>query len=371
MATITYTVTVATGTTQYGTGDKFYINGELAPVLYLDEGNTYIFDQTDSSNSGDVFAFSTNPNNSPSSAYTTGVTTTGTPGTDGKTTIVVAPVKKTGAPVLFYYCTNHAGMGNSAQTISPTSNEAEFNPQIDEIIEEAFERTGVQGTRTGYQLRSARRSLNIMFQEWGNRGLHYWELKQTNIDLIENQVEYHFFRSAADDTSDSNRAQATTNQVASTIFGMDDILEATYRTNRTQSTQQDTAMTKIDRSTYSALANKLTTGQPTQYYVQRFIDRVTVSVYPVPDSTAASADMHIYYVKRIDDVGDFTNVGDVPYRFVPCMVSGLAYYLAQKEKPEFVQQLKLLYEDELNRALVEDGSSTSTHITPKAYYPNV
>ena len=152
---------------------------------------------------------------------------------------------------------------------------------------------------------------------------------------------------------------------------MDDILEATYRTNRTQSTQQDTAMTKIDRSTYSALANKLTTGQPTQYYVQRFIDRVTVSVYPVPDSTAASADMHIYYVKRIDDVGDFTNVGDVPYRFVPCMVSGLAYYLAQKEKPEFVQQLKLLYEDELNRALVEDGSSTSTHITPKAYYPNV
>ncbi len=253
-----------------------------------------------------------------------------------------------------------------------TSGTATFDKTfyIDEILEEAYERIGVKDLN-GYRLKSARRSLNIMFQEWGNRGLHYWELKQTNIDLIENQVEYHFFRSAADDTSDSNRTQATTNQVASTIFGMDDILEATYRTNRTQSTQQDTAMTKIDRSTYSALANKLTTGQPTQYYVQRFIDRVTVSVYPVPDSTAASADMHIYYVKRIDDVGDFTNVGDVPYRFVPCMVSGLAYYLAQKEKPEFVQQLKLLYEDELNRALIEDGSSTSTHITPKAYYPNV
>ena len=253
-----------------------------------------------------------------------------------------------------------------------TSGTATFDKtfSIEEILEEAYERIGVQDLN-GYRLKSARRSLNIMLQEWGNRGLHYWELRETNIDLIENQAEYHFFRSAADDTSDSNRAQATTNQTASTIYGMDDVLEATYRTNRTQSTQQDTAMTKIDRSTYSALANKLSTGTPTQYYVQRFVDRVTVSVYPVPSSTAASKDMHIYYVKRIDDVGDFTNSGDVPYRFVPCMVSGLAYYLAQKEKPEAVPQMKLLYEDELNRALVEDGSSTSTHITPKAYYPNV
>ena len=253
-----------------------------------------------------------------------------------------------------------------------TSGTATFDKTfyIDEILEEAYERIGVKDLN-GYRLKSARRSLNIMFQEWGNRGLHYWELKQTNIDLIENQVEYHFFRSAADDTSDSNRAQATTNQVASTIFGMDDILEATYRTNRTQSTQQDTAMTKIDRSTYSALANKLQSGQPTQYYVQRLIDRVNIFVYPVPDSTAASKDMHLYYVKRIQDAGGYTNATDLPYRFVPCMVSGLAYYLSQKEKPEAVPQMKMIYEDELNRALIEDGSSTSTHITPKAYYPNV
>ena len=101
------------------------------------------------------------------------------------------------------------------------------------------------------------------------------------------------------------------------------------------------------------------------------MDRVTITVYPVPNSTAASKDMHIYYVKRIDDVGAFTNASDVPYRFVPCMVSGLSYYLSQKLKPELTQQMKLLYEDELNRALTEDGSSTSTHITPKAYYPNV
>jgi hypothetical protein len=253
-----------------------------------------------------------------------------------------------------------------------TSGTATFDKtfSIEEIIEDAYQRVGVDQL-TGYQLKSARRSINIMFQEWANRGLHYWELKETNIDLIENQAEYHFFRSAADDTADSNRAQATTNQIESTIFGMDDVLEATFRTNRTQSSQQDVALTKISRSDYSALANKLQVGTPVQYYVQRFIDRVTVTVYPVPNSSSASSDMHLYYVKRIDDVGDYTNAGDVPYRFVPCMVSGLAYYLAQKYNPELVQQNKALYEDELNRAITEDGSSTSTYITPRTYYSNV
>ena len=251
-------------------------------------------------------------------------------------------------------------MGNT--TSGTTTFDKTFS--IDEIVTESYERIGVQDLN-GFRIKSARRSLNIMFQEWGNRGLHYWEIDETNIDLIENQNQYVFYRASADGTS------ATTTPTNG-IYGMDDVLEATYRTDRTQSTQQDTAMTKIDRSTYSALANKLNTGQPTQYYVQRLIDRVNIFVYPTPNSTAASKDMHLYFVKRIQDVGDnYTNATDVPYRFVPCMVSGLSYYLAQKEKPEFVQQLKLLYEDELNRALVEDGSSTSTHITPKAYYPNV
>ena len=251
-------------------------------------------------------------------------------------------------------------MGNT--TSGTTTFDKTFS--IDEIITESYERIGVQDLN-GFRIKSARRSLNIMLQEWGNRGLHYWEIDETNIDLIENQNQYVFYRASADGTS------ATTTPTNG-IYGMDDVLEATYRTDRTQSTQQDTAMTKIDRSTYSALANKLNTGQPTQYYVQRLIDRVNIFVYPTPNSTAASKDMHLYFVKRIQDVGDnYTNATDVPYRFVPCMVSGLSYYLAQKEKPEFVQQLKLLYEDELNRALVEDGSSTSTHITPKAYYPNV
>ena len=211
-------------------------------------------------------------------------------------------------------------MGNT--TSGTTTFDKTFS--IDEIVTESYERIGVQDLN-GFRIKSARRSLNIMLQEWGNRGLHYWEIDETNIDLIENQNQYVFYRASADGTS------ATTTPTNG-IYGMDDVLEATYRTDRTQSTQQDTAMTKIDRSTYSALANKLNTGQPTQYYVQRLIDRVNIFVYPTPNSTAASKDMHLYFVKRIQDVGDnYTNATDVPYRFVPCMVSGLSYYLAQKE----------------------------------------
>ena len=235
---------------------------------------------------------------------------------------------------------------------------------VDDIIAEAYERIGSQVT-SGYQLKTARRSLNILFQEWGNRGLHYWEVAETNIDLIEGQAEYTFYRSSDDGTSSSTNA-------SSNVYGVADILEATIRTNRTATTQADSALTKIDRSTYSALANKLTKGTPAQYFVQRFIDKTTLTVYPTADSTNASKDLHFYYVKRIQDADStYTDATDVPYRFVPCMASGLAFYLAQKFNPQLVQQMKLLYEDELARALAEDGSSTSTHITPKNYYPNI
>ncbi len=233
---------------------------------------------------------------------------------------------------------------------------------VDDIIAEAYERIGSQVT-SGYQLKSARRSLNILFQEWGNRGLHYWEVGETNIDLIEGQAEYTFYRASGDGTSSSTNA-------TSNVYGVADILEATFRQNRTTTTQSDQALTKIDRSTYSALSNKLSKGTPSQYFVQRFIDKTTVTVYPCPDSTAASKDMHIFFVKRIQDVDStYTDATDVPYRFVPCMVSGLAYYLAQKYQPQMVQAMKLYYEDELARALAEDGSASSTYITPKAYYP--
>jgi hypothetical protein len=191
---------------------------------------------------------------------------------------------------------------------------------IDEIVEEAHERIGLQNV-AGYQLKSARRSLNILFQEWGNRGIHYWEIGDTNLDLIEGQSDYDFFRSSDDGTS------ATTTAPAS-VFGISDVLEAQLRSNRTQTTQADSPMTKVDRSTYAAFSNKLSKGTPNQYWVERFVDKVRIHIYPTPDST-----------------------------------------LAQKYKPELIQAMKLAYEDELARALAEDGSASSTYITPKAYYP--
>ena len=234
---------------------------------------------------------------------------------------------------------------------------------VDEIIEEAYERLGIQAS-SGYQLKTARRSLNILFQEWGNRGIHYWEVSETDIDLIEGQSEYIFFRSTGDGTS------AVT--IPANTYGVADVLEATIRTNRTAVNQSDAALTKIARATYSALSSKLSKGTPAQFFVQRFVDKTTITVYPTADSSNASKDLHFYYLKRIQDVDStYTDATDLPYRFVPCMVSGLAFYLSQKVNPQLTQTMKLLYEDELARALAEDGSATSTFITPKNYYPNI
>jgi hypothetical protein len=234
---------------------------------------------------------------------------------------------------------------------------------VDEIIQEAYERLGTQAS-SGYELRTARRSLNILFQEWGNRGIHYWEVGEANIDLIEGQAEYNLFRATGDGTS------AVTNPA--NTYGVADVLEATLRSNRTQTTQTDSSLTKISRATYSGLSSKLSKGTPAQFFVQRFIDKTTITVYPTADSSNASKDLHFYYIKRIQDVDStYTDATDVPYRFVPCMISGLAFYLSQKVNPQLTQTMKLLYEDELARALAEDGSASSTYITPKNYYPNI
>jgi len=179
---------------------------------------------------------------------------------------------------------------------------------IADIVEEAYERIGISGV-SGYQLKGARRSLNIMFQEWANRGLHYWEVANNSITLVNNQSVYTMYRSTTDGTSS-----------ATAVYGVDDILEASYR----NASNIDTPLTKINRSTYQALSNKTSTGNPTQYFVQRFIDKITVTLY-----------------------------------------------LTVKYAPDRIQMLKMLYEDELNRALQEDGSSSSSFITPKTYYPSI
>ena len=238
-----------------------------------------------------------------------------------------------------------------------TSGTATFEKgfSIADIVEESYERIGIQGV-SGYQLKSARRSLNIIFQEWSNRGLHYWEIANNDITLVNNQNVYTMFRSTSDGTSS-----------ATAVYGVDDVLEASFR----NADNVDFPLTKINRSAYQALSNKTDTGVPTQYYVQRLIDRVTITLYLTPGSDEAGKKLNYYYVKRIQDAGDYTNDADVPYRFVPCMIAGLAYYLAQKYSPDRIQVLKMLYEDELQRALNEDGSSSSSFITPKTYYPSV
>ena len=238
-------------------------------------------------------------------------------------------------------------------TSGTTTFESTFN--IDDIITEAYERLG-RFDYSGNDLRSARRSLNIMFQEWANRGLHYWQVKNNSITLVNGQSVYTMFRSTTDGTSD-----------ATAVYGVDDVLEAVYR----NSSSVDFPLTKINRSAYQGLSNKTQTGVPTQYYVQRFIDKVTITLYLTPGASEAGNFLNYYYVSRIQDAGNYTNEADVPYRFVPCMVAGLSYYLSQKINPQLTQQMKLLYEDELKRALEEDGSASSSFITPKTYYPNV
>jgi hypothetical protein len=223
---------------------------------------------------------------------------------------------------------------------------------ISDIVEESYERLGILGV-SGHQLKSARRSLNILFQEWANRGLHYWEVANNSITLVDGQATYTMYRSTADGTSD-----------ATAVYGVDDILEASYRNSNV-----DTPLTKISRSQYQAFSNKTSEGTPSQYFVQRFIDKITITLYLTPGSTEAGNFLNYYYVKRIQDAGSYSNEADVPYRFVPCMTAGLAYYLAIKNAPDRVQMLKMLYEDELQRALQEDGSSSSTYISPKVYYP--
>ena len=247
-------------------------------------------------------------------------------------------------------------MGNTAQTISPTSEETEFNPQIDDIIEEAFERTGVQGTRTGYQLRSARRSLNIMFQEWANRGVHLWKVKLAKVPLVEGQAEYSF-------ASDSENFPED----------LDTVLEAYYRNNSDATAPQDIALTKIDRSAYSATPNKLAKGTPSQYYVERKINP-SIFLYTTPSSsvsdstTPSNFQFCFYYLAKIQDAGAYNNTSDIVNRFYPCMMSGLAYYLSQKYSPDRSQELERRYESELLRALDADNQGTSTFISPQTFY---
>ena len=233
-----------------------------------------------------------------------------------------------------------------------TSGTTTFNLSIDEIVEEAYERCGIR-TNSGYDLASGRRSLNLLFQDWNNRGINLWKVKLIGVAL-----------------------SAGVSKISSES-GTSDIMEAYISNNATltdnTSSSSDVALTKIDRSAYAALANKGTQSQPSQYFIDRQgVNPATpqIYLYPSPDASTYTH-LKYYAVKRVEDAGAYTDDPDAPNRFLPSLCAGLAFNLSLKRAPDRIQALKLLYEDTLQRALTEDGSRTSAYISPQAYYPTV
>ena len=223
-----------------------------------------------------------------------------------------------------------------------TSGTTSFDLDIDDIIQESYNRCGVR-TDSGYDLKRARRNLNILFSEWGNRGVHLWKVQLQTQALTAGTVSY-----------------TVPSQVS-------DVLEAYISTSSgVTSTTNDISLTKIDRSAYAGLPNKGNTGQPSQYFVDRQTTPV-IYLYQAPDASTYTH-LKYYTINRIEDAGAYTNEANVVYRFIPAMIGGLAYYLSFLANPQQTANLKLAYEDELERALKEDGQRTSVYISPQTYF---
>ena len=219
-----------------------------------------------------------------------------------------------------------------------TSGSRDFNLDVGEVIEEAYERCGLE-VRTGYDAKTARRSLNLMFADWANRGLNLWTVNQGTITLTSGQAQ-----------------QTLTSDVV-------DVLEVVLRRDNTDFTIQ-----RISRGEYLTIPNKTTQGRPSQYYFDRQIDPV-INLWSVPEN---STDQLIYYfVRRIQDADALVNTTDMPFRFYPCMVAGLAYYLSMKRAPERAQLLKVVYEEEFQRAADEDEVRTPLKLQPSIQYLRV
>jgi len=219
-----------------------------------------------------------------------------------------------------------------------TSGSRDFNIDVGEIIEEAYERCGLE-VRTGYDARTARRSLNLMFADWANRGINMWTVAQGTITLTQ--------------------GQATQTLTADVV----DVLEIVLRRSNT-----DYEVERISRGEYATLPNKTTQGRPSQFYFDRQILPV-INLWAVPEN---STDQLIYYyVQRIEDADTLVNTTDMPFRFYPCMVAGLAYYIAMKRAPERIQLLKSVYEEEFQRASDEDEDRVPLKLQPSIQYLRV
>ena len=219
-----------------------------------------------------------------------------------------------------------------------TSGSRDFNLDVGEIIEEAYERCGLE-VRTGYDARTARRSLNLMFADWANRGINMWTVEQGTITLTQ--------------------GQATETLLPDVV----DVLEIVLRRGNT-----DYEVERISRGDYVTLPNKTTQGRPSQFWFNRQIDPV-INLWAVPEN---STDQIIYYyVQRIEDADTLVNTTDMPFRFYPCMVAGLAYYLAMKRAPERLQLLQSVYEEEFQRAADEDEDRVPLKLQPSIRYLRV
>jgi len=221
-----------------------------------------------------------------------------------------------------------------------TSGTTVFDLQIDELIEEAFERCGMQMT-SGNQLKSARRSLNLLFLEWANRGLNLWTIEQASYPLVEGQNEVIL------DTDTVN------------------VLSAVIR-DLSQSPPVDITIDRISRAEYLHIPDKTTKARPAQLYVERTIVP-KVFLYPAASSSNIYQ-LRYYRIKRMDDAGEYSNTADVNFRFLPCLAAGLAYYLSLKYTPERTPTLKALYEEEFARAAAEDRDTASVRFLPDVGY---
>ena len=229
-----------------------------------------------------------------------------------------------------------------------TSNSRDFELDVSDAIEEAYERCGLE-VKTGYDLRTARRSLNIMFSEWANRGLNLWTIQKQEKTL------------AADTT-----ALTGTDLFGSGANAAQEIIDITDVVI-SDSSNNDYSATSISRSTYFNYTVKTTSGRPSQYYFERTINP-RLYLYPAADTAYT---LKYYALLRMKDSGAYTNNNEIPFRFLPCLSAGLAYYIAMKKAPDRIQLLKQIYEDEFQRAAAQDGERTSLFLTPKTYLPGV
>lgn len=218
-----------------------------------------------------------------------------------------------------------------------TSGTSNFNLEFDDIIVEAYERCGID-VRDGYDMKTALRSVNLMFAEWANRGLNLWTIEQRQVTLSAGIYEY----TLPTDTVDA--------------------LSAVIRTNEGLATQQDITVDRIGYAEYLHVPNKKTQSRPAQWFLQR-TNPPKLFLYPTPDDTQTWI-FRYYAVRRIQDAGTFTNTADVVFRFLPCLVAGLSYYLSVKKAPDRVQLLKGMYEEEFQRAANEDRENSGYFAVP-------